>query len=414
MKRSIGICIAVTATMVATTSSAWAVCTDPTETFVTTATRTFSSGSAFSIEVFHRACEGLTIGRVFFTPGPTGGVAQQVLHRATIAEVHVPYHTGSPRFLDATASTNGLGAGAVPLAAAECAGTLFDANRICVQNSDGGYGWKYGSSFRTAQAIEIFMSSQLGEYNYINKWTFHDDGSIEPEVGLTGQLQEYGFGAAYLPFGAQLNPVGAAPIVGKSHMHNFYYRLDFDIGGSGNDAVARMAFNPGPPPGGSPDSPCVTAGQCGFNTQTQLVTEQFQAFSATEQTSWVVFDKTIVNADGRRIGYEIEPKITGLWRGMTSTTEPWSNADLWVTTFNGCERYAVENFAPHLDAACGAPAANVAAMLNGASVDGVDLVVWYANRFQHVPRDENQVKMPIEWTGFSIEPRNFHFQNPAP
>jgi primary-amine oxidase len=53
-------------------------------------------------------------------------------------------------------------------------------------------------------------------------------------------------------------------------------------------------------------------------------------------------------------------------------------------------------------------------MLSGASVNGVDLVVWYVNRFQHVPRDENQLNMPIEWTGFSIEPRNFHFQNPAP
>jgi len=412
MKRILGIFIVMAATMVATKSSAWAVCTDPIETFVTTATRTFSSGSAFSIEVFHRACEGLTIGRVFFTPGPAGGVAQQVLHRGTIAEVHVPYHTGSPRFLDVTASTNGLGAGAVTLAAAECAGTLFDANRICVQNSDGGYGWKFGTSFRTAQAVEIFMSSQLGKYNYINKWTFHDDGSIEPQVGLTGRLQTFGDGAAYLPFGAQLNPAAATPHVGKSHMHNFYYRLDFDIGGSANDAVARVSFTPFL--GDGPDGPCTIPGQCGTNTQTQLLTEQFQTFSTTGQTSWVVFDKTIVNADGRRIGYEIEPKITGLWRGMTSTTEPWSNADLWVTTFNGCERYAVENFAPHLDAACGTPAANLSAMLNGASVDGVDLVVWYANRFQHVPRDENEVNMPIEWTGFTIEPRSFHFQNPAP
>ena len=57
---------------------------------------------------------------------------------------------------------------------------------------------------------------------------------------------------------------------------------------------------------------------------------------------------------------------------------------------------------------------NVTAMLNGASVDGVDLVVWYVNRLQHVPRDENEVNMPIEWTGFSIEPRSFFFQNPAP
>jgi primary-amine oxidase len=301
---------------------------------------------------------------------------------------------------------------AVALTPAECAGSLFDGNHICVQNSDGGYGWKYLSNFRTAQAVEIFMSSQLGNYNYINKWTFHDDGSIEPQVGLTGRLQAYGSGAAYLPYGTQLNPAASLPLVGKSHMHNFYYRLDFDMGGSGNDAVARVNFNPSTV--ASPDASCATVGECGTNTQTQILTEQAQAFSTIGQTSWVVYDKALVNADGRNIGYEILPKITGLWRGMTSTTEPWSNADLWVTAYNFCERYAVENFAPHLDATCTAPAANVSAMLTGDSVDGTDLVVWYVNRFQHVPRDENEVNMPIEWTGFSIEPRNFYFQNPAP
>jgi primary-amine oxidase len=354
----------------------------------------------------------LTIGPVFFTPA--GGASTEVLFRGTLAEVHVPYHTGSPRFHDVTSSTDGLGvsANAIVLAAAECGGSLFDGNRICVQNADGGYGWKFGTNFRTAQSIEIFMSSQLGQYNYINKWTFHDDGSIEPQVGLTGRLQSFGNGAAYLPYGAQLNPAASPPVVGKSHMHNFYYRLDFDIGGSGNDAVARVNFNPSTV--ASPDTSCATVGQCGTNTQTQILTEQFQSFSSFGQTSWIVYDKAILNSDGRNIGYEILPKITGQWRGMTSTTEPWSNADLWVTTFDPCERFAAENFAPHLDASCGTPAADLSAMLNGASVDGADLVVWYVNRFQHVPRDENQLNMPIEWTGFSIEPRNFFFQNPAP
>jgi primary-amine oxidase len=195
-------------------------------------------------------------------------------------------------------------------------------------------------------------------------------------------------------------------------MHNFYYRLDFDIGGARNDAIARMSFQPSSRP--SPETSCATPGQCGTNTQAQILTEQAQTFSATEQSSWVVFDKTIVNADGRRIGYEIKPNSPGGWRGMASTTEPWANGDLWVTTFNRCERYAARNVVPHLEAACGAPAANVAAMLNGASVDGADLVVWYANRIQHVPRDEDEINMPIEWTGFSIQPRNFHYRNPAP
>ena len=53
-------------------------------------------------------------------------------------------------------------------------------------------------------------------------------------------------------------------------------------------------------------------------------------------------------------------------------------------------------------------------MLNGQLVDGKDLVVWYVNHFQHVPRDENELNMPIEWTGFHLEPRNFFASNPSP
>ena len=409
MKRFLKILV-VTATVGTTSCAAWAQCRDPSETFATTVTRTFSTGSAWSIGVAHRTCEGLAIGPVFFKPA--GGVSREVLAKGTISEIHVPYHSGSPRPHDVTSSLHSLGGGAIALAASECDGTRFDANRICVQNRDGDYAWKFGTSFRKAQAVEIFMASAAGNYNYINKWTFHDDGTIEPQVGLTGRLQAFGDGAAYLPFGTQVNAASAPPHVAKSHMHNFYYRLDFDIGGSANDAIARMSFNPSR--AASPDTNCATPGQCGTNTRTQLLTEQAQTFSPAGQTSWIVFDKVIVNDDGRHIGYEIKPRSTGLWRGMTTTTEPWSNADLWVTAFNRCERYAAENFAPHLDPACGTPAANVSAMLNGASVDGVDLVVWYANRIQHVPRDEDQVNMPVEWTGFSIEPRSFYFENPAP
>src|SRR5262245_14806096 len=323
MSKLVGLLVMVAVSVVGM-AHARAQCADPSETFVTTVTRTFSAGSSWSIGVSRRACEGLAIGPVFFTPA--GGTSQEVLFKGTISEVHVPYHTGVARFHDVTSSTSGLGANAVPLVAAECAGTLFDGNRICVQNADGGYGWKFGTSFRTAQSIEIFMSSQLGQYNYVNKWTFHDDGSIEPEVGLTGRLQDIRNGAGYLPYGAQLNPTSAAtPSVGKSHMHNFYYRLDFDIGGSANDAVSRFNFSPSML--ASPDTACASVGQCGVNTLTQLLIEQAQVYSAFGQTSWVVFDKGILNADGRSIGYEILPHVTGQWRGMTTSSEPWSNAE---------------------------------------------------------------------------------------
>src|SRR4051794_9067066 len=46
-------------------------------------------------------------------------------------------------------------------------------------------------------------------------------------------------------------------------------------------------------------------------------------------------------------------------------------------------------------------------MLDGQSTDGKNIVVWYANRLLHHPRDEDGSRMPIEWMSFELAPRNF-------
>jgi primary-amine oxidase len=410
MKRFVRV-LALVAVMLFGVAPAHAACPNSTETPITTVSRTFASGSSWSVAVNFSTCEGLVLGPAHYTPA--GGTPLKVLHRASIAEVHVPYHTGTPRYKDVTLSTSGLGSNAALISAAECmGGTLFNSNKICVRNHDMGYGYKFQSSFRAKQKVEIFSSAQVGYYNYIFQWTFHDDGLIEPEVGLTGQLQLHGQTDAYLPYGSKLTPESQALIsIGKSHMHSFYYRLDFDLGGGDSNAVSRIDFNPST--AASPDSPCSTPGQCGTNSFTQIMTEAAQTWSAQGQTSWLIWDKTQLNQDGRPIGYQLRPQITGIWRGLTSTTEPWTNAELWVTQYNACERYATDNTTPFIRPECAGAKTNVSAMVDGQSVNGSDLVIWYVQRLQHIPRDEDENYMPIEWTGFELEPRNLYHRNPS-
>jgi primary-amine oxidase len=106
--------------------------------------------------------------------------------------------------------------------------------------------------------------------------------------------------------------------------------------------------------------------------------------------------------------------MTGIWRGMTAASEPYANAELWVTAQHPCERYPSSNTAVRIDPSCPPQPRSLPFMIDGESIDGADLVVWYASRLQHVPRDEDELNMPIAWTSFSIKPRNFFFQNPAP
>jgi len=342
------------------------------------------------------------------------GTEYKVLFRASISQIHVPYETGSPRFHDLTTSIDGLGNNAQILAGGECpGGALYDGNRICKQFEDRGYAWKNGPAYQRGQVVSVFMSSQLGRYNYVNQWNFQDDGVIEPKLGLTGRLQVIGSGAGYLPYGQRLDPEsGAVPVVGISHNHNIYYRFDFDINGSANNAVDKITLQPSLDP--SPDTTCATPGQCFTDVQTQLLNETVDYLDPTVYTSWRIYNKATFNANGRTIGYELVPDLQGLWSGMVTTNEPWSSGELWVTRYNGCHLLAFDNHPPHIPGVCAGTEDNVTEMVAGAgSIDGEDVVVWYANRFRHFPRDEDQDKMPIEYMSFTIQPRSFFHHNPV-
>nr|QKW93688.1 amine oxidase [Vitiosangium cumulatum] len=369
---------------------------------------TFASGSRWNLTVQNCPCEGLVIQTASYTP--RGGTSQLVLGRGSIAEIHVPYAVGTPRPLDV--ANAGLGYNALTLTAAECAGgTLLANNQICQNIEDRGYAWKYMNTFQHGESLSVSMASQLGQYTYINLWEFHDDGTIEPRVGLSGRLQRVLSGTAYAPHGSRLDSeTNAIPAYGISHLHNVYYRLDFDIRGPKNDVVEQMTFQPSTSP--SPDSSCSTPGTCGVNVRTPILLEAAQDFVPESYTSWFIYDKTLTNSDGRSVGYELVPHIEGLWTGQVSTTEPWSAHELWVTRYHWCEMLAVGNFPPHIDSSCSSAPTNVSAMVDGQSVDGHDVVVWYVNRHLHVPRDEDQTNMPIKWLSFEIKPRNFHHKNP--
>ena len=300
-----------------------------------------------------------------------------MLYRGSIAEVHVPYHPGSPRFLDVTLSTTGLGANALTLAGPECNGVLVDP-KVCREIHDRGYAWKFAGGFQRGQEVTYWISSQLGQYTYITMWTFRDDGSFEPGVGLTGRLQIRRFTPAYAPFGSRVNAEAVTtPEFGINHMHNLYWRLDLDIAGAGNDAgdqITQAQFT-----GSSPELGvnCAISGTCHSNQYTRLTTEIVERL--TPFKTWHQIDLATLNVDGRPIGYEIIPKGNQRWTGPSS--EPWAAGELYVTSYNGCELFAVNNNNPALNPGCGSAAPHVLAMVNGQTVNGADMVLWYNTHF---------------------------------
>jgi primary-amine oxidase len=373
--------------------------------------QTFSTGTNWTLSFGRNPCEGLVL--LFADFRPVGGIARRVLYRGSIAQVHVPYQPGSPRFLDVGVSTAGMGANAIVLSPSECpGGTLYDGGRICTVVEDRGFAWKFLATSARGQELSIFMASQLGNYTYINSWNFQDNGSIEVRTGLTGRLQIVDTTPDYLPYGSKLSPEGDPSLrIGRNHQHNIYYRLDFDIGTPSDNAINNISLQPSFDP--SPSATCAANGECFVMQENQLLNETVDYVSPGNFTSWRIYNQVITNANGRSIGYELIPNLRGLGYGKYDTTEPYALGELWVTRYDGCHLLAVANHPPLIPAGCAGTADNVTEMVaNAGDINGTDIVVWYANRFTHYTRDEDQLNMPTEWISFEIQPRSFNHKSP--
>jgi primary-amine oxidase len=359
---------------------------------------TFAAGTEWSLCWQLRELEGLIVLDADYRDN--GGLSRRVVSRGSIAEVHVPYHPGAPRYLDL--AFGGLGGSAVDLAASECDGVLVDP-KVCREVHNRGHAWKWEEFFQIGQEVTYWISSQIGNYNYITRWTFRDDGSVSPELGFTGRLQKRETEPAYARFGSRLNPQGASdPLFGINHMHNVYWRLDLDIAGPGNDAVNTITQvrHTGSSP--EPGVDCTVAGTCHINRHTRLGTEVVERLAPFK--TWHQIDRGTSNEEGRRIGYEIIPEGNQLWTGPRS--EPWAAGELYVTRFNNCEMLAVRNREAG-DPSCSNSAPHVRAMVNGQAVDGANIVLWYKAHFQHVVRDEDEPNMAIEHVGLELQPRSW-------
>jgi len=144
----------------------------------------------------------------------------RVLYRAGAPFVLVPYHGNSPTFKD----------GLVP----DCGGLPFLALKPTAPNVTGGELPPGSIASNDNQAVNVellpaelaepakavvWAKFQCGNYQYIHRWEFLADGNIHAEVGLGGRL---------------------LTAAGVSHIHNFYFRLDFDIAPAGNNLVQRL------------------------------------------------------------------------------------------------------------------------------------------------------------------------------
>ncbi|MEW5987777.1 MAG: copper amine oxidase [Chloroflexota bacterium] len=348
---------------------------------------TLESGARWRLcwtELFN---EGITFRDVRFTP--PNGTERLVLFKANIAQVHVPYDPGNPRFHEV--SDFGMGGfHAEDLTTGDCPdGTLLQNNGIdvlCQTIRSYGHAYNFYELEDNGTELNLFSIAHQAEYNYIMSWTFRDDGSIEPGIGYTGHLQYYSTDPTYGW------PIDAAGNYATAHAHNAWWRLDFDVGGSTNDQVEEIEFSE---PADLTNRPIST---------TTYLTEVARPHQAQTFRAWRIVDPLITNSDGHPVSYEILTSSSHLFRGPAE--EPWTTNDFYLTQNKSCERFISHN---PTTAGC---ADNASAFVNGQTV--TDAVVWYGVAFHHLPRDEDEEHMPTHWVSFRLLTRDWSATNPHP
>ncbi|MGQ7844544.1 copper amine oxidase [Granulosicoccus sp. 3-233] len=345
-------------------------------------TETFSNGAVWDLCWESRIRENLVLTDVQYTP--PDGEPLPVLSSARLSQLHVAYDDSDVTYNDVT--QYGLGGGyLLTLTEADCPqGELLDVQTrpaICRWRGQSDNGYRTANRSVKAESLNLFSVSQVGAYAYIISWSFYDDGAMEPGVGATGALQRSS-AQIDLPYGRVLQ--NDPDTLWLSHTHNYYWRLDFDLGESATDdrfSETRYVLQ--------------SDGRRIRQSET-FDTEQARQIDPDTQQSWQISASEAIDSPA----YTIEPLRLG-HRFVREEVEPYSAYDLFVTVANDCERFASQNARFNPDCLN-----HVLQYVDGQSIAGQDIVLWHRVGFHHVPRSEDQRNMHTHWDGFVMQPRN--------
>ncbi len=324
---------------------------------------------------------------------PPQGEFFPVFSNLGLAQLHVSYDDSNIVYNDVTQF--GLGGELVKtLSDIDCVQgklqRIGGVPRMCVAVSDGIDQYQSLRGTIHSQSLTVFSVSMVGAYSYLVTWKFFADGSIQPSIGAAGALQRSSDNPQS-PHGRRLDGINDKSWL--SHTHNYYWKLDFDLGESAfDDEVSEIAF--------------VTDAD-GRRSRTTLpfAFEVAREINPQQMTSWQISDGDALVQDNP--AYLIAPVNYG-HKLVDLLNEPYTQYDFFATRQKDCERFASENsnYYPQC-------AADLLRFVDEEKLTGADVVLWHRISFHHVPRNEDRYVMHSHWDGFTIEARNLSKPVPA-
>ena len=356
------------------------------------------------------------------------GHVRPILHRASIAEMVVPYADPDRPYqspLDIGEFNLGTMTNSLMLGC-DCLGLIhyFDvayvapdgsavsvANGICLHEEDAGMLWKHTdfrsghTEVRRARRLVISSVVTVGNYDYGFFWYLHQDGTIAMEVKATGIVSTKSVENGETPDYGKLVAPG---LCATNHQHIFCARLDFDIDGRQNSVLEVEAvpdeLGPGNPFGNAWKS---------VERLLRTESEGQREIEPAHARTWLVTNPERLNEVGRPVAYRLVPgdntvpfcHPTSFQRRRAS----FIDHHLWVTPYSPVERYPAGDY-PYQHKG-GAGLAEWTA--RDRVIEKTDLIVWYTMNHHHVPRPEDWPVMPVARIGFELRPVGFFNKNPA-
>jgi len=353
-----------------------------------TITKAFSSGAAWDMCWEVRDQEGVVLSDVHYKAA--NKTRRRVLGEASLSQIQTEYDDGAAsEFL---VTQFGLGGNNLQtLTPSMCEGGQLrrHAGRdvLCEVTKANGYIYRYRDDMRRqGSKLDVLSASNINAREFIIKWSFLENGSIEVASGLTGQFNKATSNVA------NGWPVTAQNRIATGFTDHYFWRMDFDIANdSGNDIIEQIKSVP------STDRLTKTK-------QVQTISSELAAsFTPADKKFWRVKDQSVTNAANQAISYEMV-MLNYAQQSKGNSNSAWLANDVFMTQYNECERFAVQNPTNNCDS-------NVSEFVNGEDINAKDVVVWYRLVHHTLPRDEDFSPTGIQWSYFILLPRDWTSAN---
>ncbi|MBL8206966.1 MAG: primary-amine oxidase [Blastocatellia bacterium] len=377
-------------------------------------------------------------GLVLYTVGyEDQGKLRSILYRGSLSEMVVPYGDPSAGWFIRNAFDEGeygVGALAVPLEAntdvpdnailmsamlATERGNPQTRNRaVALYERDGGVLWKHvdyltnRNESRRARQLVLSSFANVGNYEYGFNWVFHQDGTLEMEVLLTGVMSVKGVVAkaeGEHPNHSNYGHLVAPGIEAVHHQHFFNFRLDFDVDGAGTNSVVEQNTMALPAGKNNPHNNAFAMHETVFKREAEAQ-RQLNLASARR---WKIINPQVKNSLGQPTGYLLvtgENSVT--YSGLNSFVRKragFMNHHLWVTPHVPDEMNSAGFYVNQSRGGDGLPKWTK----GNRAIENQDVVLWYSMGVTHIPRPEDWPVMPVHKAGFKLMPAGFFARNPA-